>query len=86
MVLEEYALYAPPSYVDVRFELPPNKSKPTEPKCTLDFGDGQGAETFNLTLSHNYTRRIDDTKVYLIRATIFNILGSNVSMGFELSV
>ncbi|XP_025099956.1 uncharacterized protein LOC112567446 isoform X4 [Pomacea canaliculata] len=74
MVCEDYALYAPPAYVNVLFEVPPNRSAPSLPKLILDFGDGEGPSESPLVLGKNYTRRFDDTNRYTVFATVYNDL------------
>ncbi|XP_076459182.1 polycystin-1-like [Babylonia areolata] len=70
----DFALYSPPSYIDVWFELPANMSEPTEPKLLLDFDYKDDPLDVELELNKNYTTQYDDRGVFNIAATVSNIL------------
>lgn len=82
MFSPEFALYAPPSYINVWFDVPDGRSAPTEPKLSLNFDYVHDPlVNIDLQLATNYTVRYDDMGEYIITATVSNIMDSKVSFG-----
>ena len=81
MFSPDFALYAPPSYIDVWFDVPANRAEPTEPWLELDFDYKSDPISEELQLAHNYTELYDDMGEYVITATVRNSLDSKVGLG-----
>ena len=79
----KFVIYSPPAYVDFWFDVPEGDPEPTKPKLIINYDYIQGDLAYDpLLLEYHYTERYDDIGHYEVKATVYNLLDSKVSIKY----